>query len=77
MAEEAMETNAADEEATPEVVEAKKTPEVVEAKKTPKVVEAEKTPDAVMESAPQVLKAPVVQKIRTSLFNAPFAPPGE
>ena len=58
-----METNA--EESAPEAAE---TPE---AKVT-------KAPEAVVaEAAPKVLKAPVVQTIRTSLFNSPFAPPGK
>ena len=40
--------------------------------------EVTKAPEAVVtEPAPEVLRAPVVQTIRTSLFNAPFAPPGK
>ena len=40
--------------------------------------EVTKAPEAVVaEAAPEVLRAPVVQTIRTSLFNAPFAPPGK
>ena len=47
-----------------------------EAVETPEV-EVTKAPKAVAEAAPKVLKAPVVQTVRTSLFNSPFAPPGK
>ena len=57
-----MDTNAQD--------EAVETPEV-EVTKAPKAVAI------VAEAAPKVLKAPVVQTVRTSLFNSPFAPPGK
>ena len=60
-----METDTQDDESSPEAVEA---PEA----------EVTKAPEcAVAEIAPEVLRAPVVQTIRTSLFNAPFAPPGK
>jgi hypothetical protein len=59
-----METNAEDQDLTPKDVD-----------ETPETVVAD-TPVVVTEAAPKVLKAPVVQTIRSSLFNAPFAPPG-